>query len=83
MTKHNESPDSPDSLESIDLGTLEVVTGGRVSRSSEPDPQIIAGIKQLGDLITQVGQGLVQAQAQGPQQMMQMMQQMMQMRGGR
>jgi hypothetical protein len=80
MAKHNESPDS---LESIDLATLEVVTGGRVSRSSAPDPQVLAGIKQLGELIAQVGQGLVQAKAQGPQQMMQMMQQMMQMRGGR
>ncbi len=83
MTKHSKSPEPVESLESIDLGTLEVVTGGRVSRSSEPDPQIIAGIKQLGELISQVGQGLVQAKAQGPQQMMQMMQQMMQQRGGR
>ncbi len=80
MTKHTESPDA---LEAIDLTALEVVTGGRVSQSSAPDPQVIAGIKQLGELIAQVGQGLVQAKAQGPQQMMQMMQQMMQMRGGR
>lgn len=80
MAKHTESPDS---LESIDLTTLEVVTGGRVSRSSAPDPQVIAGIKQLGELITQVGQGLVQAKSAGSQQMMQMMQQLMQARGGR
>ena len=76
-------PKTPDSLESIDLTTLEAVTGGRVSRSSAPDPNVIAGIKQLAELIQQVGQGLVQAKAQGPQQMMQMMQQMMQMRGGK
>jgi len=80
MAKHNEPSDS---LESIDLTTLEAVTGGRVSRSSAPDPAVLAGIKQLGELIAQVGQGLVQAKAQGPQQMMQMMQQMMQARGGR
>ncbi|MBL0217637.1 MAG: hypothetical protein IPQ07_27650 [Myxococcales bacterium] len=76
-------PKTPDSLESIDLTTLEAVTGGRVSRSSAPDPNVIAGIKQLAELIQQVGQGLIQAKAQGPQQMMQMMQQMMQMRGGK
>ncbi len=76
-------PQTPDSLESIDLTALEAVTGGRVSRSSTPDPNLIAGVKQLAELIAQVGQGLIQAKAQGPQQMMQMMQQMMQMRGGR
>lgn len=80
MAKHEASSDS---LESIDLTTLEAVTGGRVSRSNAPDPQVIAGIKQLGELIQQVGQGLVQAKAAGSQQMLQMMQQMMQTRGGR
>lgn len=79
MANHTQAPDS---LESIDLTALESVTGGRVSRSSQPDPNVIAGIKQLADLINQVGQGLIQAKAQGPAQMMQMMQQMMQMRGG-
>ncbi len=74
---------APDSLESIDLTTLEAVTGGRVSRSSQPDPAVIAGIKQLGELITAVGQQMIAAKQQGPAQMMQMMQQMMQMRGGR
>ncbi len=44
MAKHEASSDS---LESIDLTTLEAVTGGRVSRSNAPDPQVIAGIKQL------------------------------------
>jgi hypothetical protein len=78
----NKNPTS-DSLESIDLTALEAVSGGRVSRSSAPDPNLIAGIKQLGELINQVGQGLIQAKAQGPQQMMQMMQQMMQARGGK
>ena len=74
---------NPDSLESIDLTALEAVTGGRVSRSSQPDPNLIAGVKQLGELIAQVGQQLVASKQQGPQQMMQMMQQMAQMRGGK
>jgi hypothetical protein len=73
----------PDCLESIDLAALEAVTGGRVSRSSQADPNVIAGIKQLGELIAQVGQQMIAAKQQGPAQMMQMMQQMMQMRGGR
>lgn len=81
MAKHRQT--EPDSLESIDLTALESVTGGRVSRSSQPDPAVLAGIKQLGELIAAVGQQMVAAKQQGPAQMMQMMQQMMQMRGGR
>ncbi len=82
MAKHPKTSDA-DSLESIDLAALETVTGGRISRSSQPDPAVLAGIKQLGELIAAVGQQMVQAKQQGPAQMMQMMQQMMQMRGGR
>ena len=82
MAKHPSTSDS-DSLESIDLTALETVTGGRISRSSQPDPAVLAGIKQLGELIAQVGQQMVAAKQQGPAQMMQMMQQMMQMRGGK
>ena len=73
----------PDALESIDVASLQVVTGGRVSRSGGPDPAVLQGIKQLAEIITAVGQNLAQTQAQGGQQMMQMMQQMMQARGGR
>ncbi len=72
-----------DALESIDPESLQAVTGGRVSRSSGPDPAVLQGIKQLAEIITAVGQNLAQTQAQGGQQMMQMMQQMMQARGGR
>ena len=72
-----------ESLESIDLPALEAVTGGRVSRSSEPDPAVLQGIQQLAEIITAVGQNLAQAKAASGQQMMQMMQQMMQSRGGR
>lgn len=74
---------TPDALETIDLTTLQAVTGGRISRSGAPDPSVLAGIKQLAELISQVGQGLVQAKASSGQQMMQMMQQMMQARGGK
>ena len=70
-------------LESIDLGSLQAVTGGRVSRSNGPDAATLQGIKQLAEIISAVGQNLAQTQAQGGQQMMQMMQQMMQARGGR
>ena len=76
-------PHTPDSLESLDLTTLDTVTGGRVSRSSTPDPNLLAGVKQLAELISQVGQSLIQAKTQEPQQMMQMLQQMMQARSGR
>jgi hypothetical protein len=72
-----------DALESIDLASLQAVTGGRVSRSSAPDPAVLQGIKQLAEIISAVGQNLSQTKAAGSQQMMQMMQQMMQARGGR
>ncbi len=81
MAKHASTESGSDSLESIDLTALETVTGGRISRSSQPDPAVLAGIKQLGELISAVGQQMVQAKQQGPAQMMQMMQQMMQRRG--
>ncbi|MBL9019394.1 MAG: hypothetical protein JNL83_34720 [Myxococcales bacterium] len=84
MAKHPTTERSgSDSLEPIDLTALEAVTGGRISRSSQPDPAVLAGIKQLGELIAAVGQQLVAARQQGPAQLMQMMQQMMQIRGGR
>ncbi len=72
-----------DAFESIDSASLQAVTGGRVSRSSAPDPAVMAGIKQLAEIIAAVGQNITQSQAAGSQQMMQMMQQMMQSRGGR
>ncbi len=75
--------DQPQPLESIDVATLQAVTGGRISRSSGPDPAVLQGIKQLAEIISAVGQNLVQTKQQSSAQMMQMVQQMMQARGGR
>jgi hypothetical protein len=75
--------DQPQPLESIDVATLQAVTGGRISRSSGPDPAVLQGIKQLAEIISAVGQNLAQAKQQSSAQMMQMMQQLMQARGGR
>jgi len=67
-------------LETIDLASLHDVTGGRVARSSQADPQVMQGIKSLAEIIQQVGGAMTQAKASSSQQMMQMMQQMMQRR---
>lgn len=84
MAKHVQQPPAqPEAIDEIDLGALEAVTGGRISRSSGPDPAVLQGIKQLAEIITAVGQNLAQSKQAGSQQMMQMMQQMMQARGGR
>ncbi len=73
----------PDPFRAIAIPELEAVTGGRLSTKKGPDPEVLAGIKQLGEVIAAVGQKLSADQAGGQQQMMQMMQQMMQSRGGR
>lgn len=78
MAKNNPLSES---LESIDPAALQAVTGGRISRSSGPDPAVLEGIKQLAQIIAAVGENLSQTKAAGSQQMMQMMQQMMQARG--
>jgi hypothetical protein len=72
-----------ESLASIDPAALEAVTGGRVSRSSQPDPALLQGMQQLAQAIVAVGQNMAQAKAADSQGMMQMMQQMMQARGGK
>ena len=81
MAKHRESQPAP--LASIDAASLQVVTGGRYYRAGGPDPTVIAGIKQLAEVVTAVGSNIAQAKTQSSAQMMQMMQQMMQARGGR
>ncbi len=72
-----------DPFQSIATGELDAVTGGRIAVRKGPDPQVVAGIKQLAEVIAAVGQKLSADQAGGQQQMMQMMQQMMQGRTGR
>ena len=78
MAKKQTTP----TLETIDLASLHDVTGGRISHSSQPDPQVLQSLKSLGELIGQVGTQKQQAEAQSSQQMMGMMQQMMQKRQG-
>ncbi len=73
---------SSESLASIDPAVLEAVTGGRVSRSSQPDPAILQGMQQLAQSIVAVGQNMAQAKAASSQNMMQMVQQLMQQRRG-
>lgn len=64
-------------LVSIEPAVLATVSGGRVSRSSQPDPALLQGMQQLAQAIQVVGQNMAQAKAASSQQMMQMMQQMM------
>ena len=73
-----------DELETIDLATLDSVSGGRYKRGPDAiDPALIQGIGELAKAVTGMGQGLAAAKQQSDGQMMQMMQQMMQARGGR
>jgi hypothetical protein len=69
-----------DPFKSISSTDLDSVTGGRLSIKKGPDPQLVAGIKQLGETINAVGQKMTADKAASSQQMMGMMQQMM---GGR
>ncbi len=66
----------------IDLGSLEAVTGGRITRGPEQlDPALLQGIGELAKAVASVGQNLAAAKSQSDGQLMQMLQQMMQMRG--
>ncbi|NVB83509.1 MAG: hypothetical protein HOV81_34365 [Kofleriaceae bacterium] len=68
----------------IDLGALDAVTGGRITRGPEQiDPALIQGIGELAKAVASVGQNLAAAKSQSDGQMMQMIQQMMQARMGR
>ncbi|HEY1104603.1 MAG TPA: hypothetical protein VGE78_00460 [Agromyces sp.] len=66
----------------IDLGSLDAVTGGRITRGPEQlDPALLQGIGELAKAVASVGQNLAAVKSQSDGQMMQMIQQMMQMRG--
>jgi hypothetical protein len=78
---HAERPVRP--LETINLATLDQVTGGRIGARTTLDPVLLQGIQQLSQAIMSVGQNMAAAKQGSSQQMMQMMQQMMQARGGR
>jgi hypothetical protein len=73
-----------DEFATIDLDTLDAVTGGRYTQG--PDtirPELIQAIGELAKAVSGVGQGLAAAKQQSDGQMMQMIQQMMQAKGGR
>lgn len=65
-------------FESIDLGVLEAVTGGRRTQVDQIDPALIQGISELAQAVTTIGQTLAATKQQSDGQLMQMMQQMMQ-----
>jgi hypothetical protein len=68
-----------DELETIDLATLDDVTGGRYTRGADAiDPALIQGIGELAKAVTGLGQGLAAVKQQSDGQMMQMFQQMAQ-----
>jgi hypothetical protein len=73
-----------DEFPTIDLGALDTVTGGRITRGPEQiDPALIQGIGELAKAVASVGQNLAAAKSQSDGQMMQMLQQMMQAGFGR
>ncbi len=64
-------------LETIDLRTLDTVTGGRIIPRSGTDPQLLQGITQLTTLISEMGKQMNAKKEAGAQQMMQMMKELM------
>lgn len=70
-------------FQTIDLATLDTVSGGRILPRKGIDPMLIQGIQQLAQAVAAIGQSREAAKQAGSQQMMQVMQQMMQSRGPR
>jgi len=67
-----------DDFETIDLSTLDDVSGGRYTRGPDAiDPALLQGIGELAKAVSVVGQSLAAAKSQSSGQMMQMIQQMM------
>jgi len=72
---------APATFPTIGGDALATVTGGRLSIRKGPDPKILVGLKQLGEVINVVGQQMAAQKEASNQQMMGMMQQKMQRRG--
>jgi hypothetical protein len=65
-------------FETIDLATLDDISGGRYTRGPEAiDPALLQGIGELAKAVSVVGQTLAATKQQSDGQLMQMMQQMM------
>lgn len=72
-----------DEFATIDLDTLDAVTGGRYTAGKEQlRPELIQAIGELAKAVSGVGQGLVAAKQQKDGQQLQMISQMMQGRRG-
>jgi hypothetical protein len=78
MAKHKPAPRSPQTLQTIDLATLDTVTGGRIIPRKGPDPALIQGIQTIMQAIDAIGK----QQAAGSQQMMQQLMQFVQEKRG-
>jgi hypothetical protein len=72
----------PESLQTIDLASLDGVTGGRISNSGGITPDLANATKSLAETVAALKTAREQADAQKSQQTMGMMQQMMQGRQG-
>jgi hypothetical protein len=68
-------------LQTIDLATLDTVSGGRILPKSGVDPLMLQGMQELTKAVAAIGQTMEAKKQQSSSQMMQMMQQMMQRRG--
>jgi hypothetical protein len=74
---------APRPFQTIDLATLDTVSGGRIIPRKGMDPAIIQGIQTLAQAIEAIGKQMEASKQAGSQQLMQVMQQMMQARGGK
>jgi len=69
-------------LETIDLATLDTVTGGRIIPRSGTDPALLQGITELTKMISEMGKQMNAKKEAGAQQMMGMMKELMAKRNG-
>jgi hypothetical protein len=75
------SPRSP--FQTIDLATLDGVSGGRILPKSGPDPLMIQGVQEITKALAAVTQSMDAQKQKSSQDMMGMMQQLMaKKRGG-
>ncbi|MBX3160824.1 MAG: hypothetical protein KF773_32965 [Deltaproteobacteria bacterium] len=77
MSRRRASP-----FQTIDLATLDGVSGGRIIPQKGMDPTMIQGIQELAKAVAAITQSMDAQKQQSSAQMMQMMQQMMAKRGG-
>ena len=70
-------------FQTIDLATLDGVSGGRILPKSGPDPLLVQGVQEIGKALAAVTQSMEAQKQKSSQEMMGMMQQLMaKKRGG-